>query len=145
MKELKLHTLRMYEASHDFWTESIKELNPLLQFDPEPNKELKEAKVELYKISVSFNRIFEGTPAQIQAMKGSKHQVLFRNADVNINMGVIFNDPDLGLSDFYWYLTLAEMMEKSLQENEGLITVDRKQKQDHVTLNFTGMEEIIAL
>ena len=50
-----LHVLLSNEALRDFWTESIKELNPLIQFDPEPNLELKEAKVELYKISVSFS------------------------------------------------------------------------------------------
>ena len=59
-------------------------------------------------------------------MKGSNHRVLFQNADENINMGVIFNDPDLELFDVYWYLALAEMMEISLARNEGLITVDRK-------------------
>ena len=59
-------------------------------------------------------------------MKGSKHRVLFQNADENINMGVIFNDPDLELFDVYWYLALAEKMEISLTKNEGLITVDRK-------------------
>ena len=59
-------------------------------------------------------------------MKGSNHRVLFQNADENINMGVIFNDPDLEVTDVYWYMILAEMMEKSLARNEGLITVDRK-------------------
>ena len=59
-------------------------------------------------------------------MKGSNYRVLFQNADENINMGVIFNDPDLELSDVYWYLHLAKMMETSLAETEGLITVDRK-------------------
>ena len=50
-----LDPLRHSEAVRDFWTESIKELKPLIQFDPEPNLELKEAKVELYKISISFS------------------------------------------------------------------------------------------
>ena len=59
-------------------------------------------------------------------MKGSKHRVLFQNADDNINMGVIFNDPDLELSDVYWYMNLAQMIETSLAKNEGLITIDRK-------------------
>ena len=49
-----LHGLRHCEATRDVWTGSIKAINPLIQFDPEPNRELKEAKVELYKISVSF-------------------------------------------------------------------------------------------
>ena len=59
-------------------------------------------------------------------MKGSKHRVLFQNADEKINMGVIFNDPDLEPYDIYWYIALANQMEKSLARNEGLVTVDRK-------------------
>ena len=49
-----LHALRGSEANRDLWTPSIKEVNPLIQFDPEPNLELKGTKIELYKISVSF-------------------------------------------------------------------------------------------
>ena len=60
------------------------------------------------------------------AMKGSEHRVLFQNADGNINMGLIFNDPDMELNDMYWCVVLTQIMEKSLQDNEGLITVDRK-------------------
>ena len=60
------------------------------------------------------------------AMKGSNYRVLFQNAEENINMGIIFNDPDLELCNVYWYLYLAKMMETSLANNEGLITVDRK-------------------
>ena len=59
-------------------------------------------------------------------MIGSKHRVLFQNADDTINMGVVFNDPDLELDDIYWYAVLDELMEKSLLKNEGLVTVDRK-------------------
>merc|ERR1711917_46137 len=55
VKSEYLHFLRINEAYHDIWTASIKEINPLIQFCPEPNLELKEAKVELYKISVSFS------------------------------------------------------------------------------------------
>ena len=39
-------------------------------------------------------------------------------------MGVIFTDPDLDLSDVYWYMVLAEEMNSHLWRNEGLITVD---------------------
>ena len=59
-------------------------------------------------------------------MPGSNHRVLFQNADNNINMGVIFNDPDLELDDIYWYMVLAEDMGASLKNGEGLITVDKK-------------------
>ena len=59
-------------------------------------------------------------------MPGSNHRVLFQNADNNINMGVIFNDPDLELDDIYWYMVLAEDMGASLKNGEGLITLDKK-------------------
>ena len=49
-----LHVLRHCEATHDLFTESIKDIYPLIQFDPMPNQELKEPKIELYKISISF-------------------------------------------------------------------------------------------
>ena len=49
-----LHSLRFDEAYQDLWIGSVKEISPLVQFDPEPNQELKEVKVELYKISISF-------------------------------------------------------------------------------------------
>ena len=68
--------------------------------------------------------LFEGTIDEIESMPGSNHRVLFQNADENINMGVIFTDPDLELFDVYWYMVLAEQMEKSLERDEGLITVD---------------------
>ena len=59
-------------------------------------------------------------------MPGSNHRVLFQNADNNINMGVIFNDPDLELDDIYWYMVLAEKMEASLKKEDGLILVDKQ-------------------
>ena len=124
-----LHALRVREADHDLHTESIKELKPLIQFDQVPNQELKEVKVELYKVSFSFydDRIFGGlSPTQLLDMKGSNHRVLFQNDEDNINMGVIFTDPDLELHDLYWYVVLGQMVGESLAKNEGLITVDRK-------------------
>ena len=54
MKSGYLHSLRELEAIHDLWTGCIKEISPLIQFDPVPNQELKEVEVELYKISISF-------------------------------------------------------------------------------------------
>ena len=73
-------------------------------------------------------------------MPGSNHRVLFQNADDNINMGVIFNDPDIELYDIYWYIVLAEFMERSLADNEGLITVDQKlnTKSCYVELHRNG-------
>ena len=50
----RLHVLRENEARRDFHTGSIRQINHLIQFDPKPNLELKEARQEIYKISVSF-------------------------------------------------------------------------------------------
>ena len=40
----------------------------------------------------------------MEDLKAMEHRVLFQNADVTINMGAIFNDPDIELYDIYWYL-----------------------------------------
>ena len=56
-------------------------------------------------------------------MKGSDHRVFFQNVEGNINMGVVFNDPDVELDDIFWYNMLAIEIEDSLIENEGLVTV----------------------
>ena len=50
--------------------------------------------------------------------------MFFQNAEGNINMGVLFNDPDVELDDIFWYNMLAIEMEDSMIENEGLVTVD---------------------
>ena len=84
---------------------------------------------------------------EIESLKGSNHRVLFQNADGNINMGVIFNDPDLELYDIYWYLALANQMEISLARNEGLITIDRKlnTKSCYVELHRNGENRGLAV
>ena len=61
IKSQYVHLLRSGEAKKEIWSQSIKEISPLIQFDPEPNRELKEVKVELYKISVSFSHEIGGT------------------------------------------------------------------------------------
>ena len=73
-------------------------------------------------------------------MPGSKHRVLFQNADNNINMGVIFNDPDLELDDIYWYRVLAEEIGNSLTRGEGLISIDKQLKTNscYVELHRNG-------
>jgi len=43
-------------------------------------------------------------------------------------MGVLFNDPDIGLDDICWYNTMAGAMENSLIANEGLISIDKELK-----------------
>ena len=72
-----LHALRNHEAIHYLHTESIKEIKPLIQFCPGSNLELKEAKVELYKISVSFStggKIGKFSLITIVFLKGLKHK-----------------------------------------------------------------------
>ena len=73
-------------------------------------------------------------------MPGSKHRVLFQNADNTINMGVIFNDPDLELDDIYWYRVLAEEIGNSLTRGEGLISIDKQLKTNscYVELHRNG-------
>ena len=41
-------------------------------------------------------------------------------------MGVFFNDPDVELDDIFWYNTLAGAISDSLEQNEGLISVDEE-------------------
>ena len=50
----QLYTLRAVEARRDFFTGSLKPINDLIQFDEQPNLNLKEVRSEIYKISVSF-------------------------------------------------------------------------------------------
>ena len=69
-----------------------------------------------------------GSPRErTQSLKGSDHCVLFQNADDTINMGVIFNDPDVELSDIYWYVVLADLID-AVPANANLVTFDRKLK-----------------
>ena len=57
-------------------------------------------------------------------LKRSNHRVFFQNAEGNINMGVVFNDPDIDMNDICWYNALAMAMRSSLDTNEGLISVE---------------------
>ena len=45
------------EAQRDYFTESLRPINHLIQIDEKPNLELREPRWELYKISISFSRI----------------------------------------------------------------------------------------
>lgn len=49
--------------------------------------------------------------------------MFFQNAEGDINMGVLFNDPDVELDDIFWYNMLAIEMEDSMIEKEGLVSV----------------------
>lgn len=42
------------EAARDFDIGGLRQINHLVQLDPTPNRELKEARSEIYKISISF-------------------------------------------------------------------------------------------
>ena len=53
-KESYFHQVLEREAFRDYHTESLRQINNLLQIDRKPNLELTEPKEELYKISVSF-------------------------------------------------------------------------------------------
>ena len=41
-------------------------------------------------------------------------------------MGILFNDPDLDFADIYWYICLSNIICRSLQRNEGLISIDKE-------------------
>ena len=46
--------IKLHEAERDYYTESLWQINHLIQIDEKPNLELKEPRWEIYKISVSF-------------------------------------------------------------------------------------------
>ena len=43
-------------------------------------------------------------------------------------MGVFFNDPDVDLDEIFWYNELASAINLSLEQDEGLISVDEELK-----------------
>ena len=53
-----LHQMLAHEAKRDFYTDSLRQIKQLIQIGP-PNLELKEARCEIYKISISFDAIRE--------------------------------------------------------------------------------------
>ena len=53
-RERMLYQIKFNEARRDYWTESLKSINHLVQYDEKPNTELKEPKWDLYKLTVSF-------------------------------------------------------------------------------------------
>ena len=62
----------------------------------------------------------------VETLKGSDHRVLFQNAEGNINMGLLFNDPDVDWDEIHWYNVLLMPMIDSFKANEGLIVFDEE-------------------
>ena len=63
---------------------------------------------------------------EIEKLIGSDHRVLFQNAEGNINMGVLFNDPNVDLDDICWYNLLSIHIIDAMGKNEELITFDKE-------------------
>jgi len=108
------------------YTSSLRPIHHLIHIGQHSNLDLKEAKWELYKLSISFQPFVSFSNDFPKFQKESNHRVFFQNAEGNINMGVFFNDPDVGIDEIYWYNMLATEMKKSLVKNEGLISIDEE-------------------
>ena len=66
---------------------------------------------------------------EVMEMKGTSHRVLFQNAEGNINMGVMFDDPNVEISDLLWYNVLAQQLNNGWiyqEENEKTVSYDKK-------------------
>ena len=75
----------------------------------------------------TFNSIallFLDVVNHVALLKGTDHRVLFQNAEGTINVGVCFDDPDLEMSDIFWYNQLSKKMHVSLLSNDGLVSRD---------------------
>ena len=137
---MKPHTWNMIldaESARDFFAvSSLRQFNHLIQFDDKPNFEIKEPRWEIYKISLTFPSTGENqllfrllllvldVVNHVALLKGTDHRVLFQNAEGTINMGVCFDDPDLEMSDIFWYNQLSKKMHVSLLTNDGLTSSD---------------------
>ena len=77
----------------------------------------------------------------VASRKGKDDRVLFQNAEGTINMGVWFNDPEIELSDIFWYHHLGVMINNSLAYNEGLCYIDRDRnvRSCYVELHRNGL------
>ena len=135
LKRNFLTALRKAEAKRDFYTGLIKEIKHLEQFDPTPNIELREAKWEVYKVTISnsfkcYNGYtgVDGQPLKDLSNSGHicNHRVLFQNLEGNINMGACFTDPVRDVYDIAWFGYLEIEMVLSLTENEGLVSEDQE-------------------
>ena len=83
---------------------------------------------------------FSDSISFLTGLQKTAHRALFQSADGKINMGLWFNDPDIDIYDICWFNTIAIAMEKSLQKNEGFISVDEElnTKSCYVELHRNG-------
>ena len=58
-KEMMFMKVKYHEGQRDYYAPCLKLINHLIHIDQKPNLELTEAKWELYKVSISFERISE--------------------------------------------------------------------------------------
>ena len=66
---------------------------------------------------------------EVMEMVGTDHRILFQNAEGNINMGVMFDDPNVEISDLLWYNVLAQQLNNGWiyqEENEKTVSYDKK-------------------
>ena len=139
-------SLQVAELDRDFYLGSLKNIKHLIHIDKKPNFDLKSARFEIYKISITFPYFsksftvsaFEIPFTEAQNEKNvnsdnahftvktvqSNHRVLFQNADGNINMGFLFDDPRNKTLEIYWMQLIGLLMEESLKKNEGLVEVN---------------------
>ena len=58
----------------------------------------------------------------------SNHRVLFQNAEGNINMGFLCDDPRNKTLEIYWMQLIGFLMEESLKKKEGRVEVNHQSK-----------------
>ena len=125
--------LRHGEARRDYYTGLLKEFKNFEQLDQMPNYDLKEAKCEIYKLTLSDNVNLGMMPRCLNSLwkdvQNVNPRVLCQNEAGNINMGACLNvSMHEDLYEFAWFCHLALDMETSLAKNEGLIFVDEELK-----------------
>ena len=62
------------------------------------------------------------------SLRGSKYKILFQNAEGDINMGFLFNNPRIQRADIYWFQVFGIAIQESIDKNDGLVTVDENWK-----------------
>ena len=71
-RKMLFYQIKFFEGIRDYYSQSLKHINHLIQIDEKPNLEFMEPKWELYKISISFRAI------------GRSHQILNRIESVQL-------------------------------------------------------------